>query len=348
MSHKGDQDRLDALISQAVDLGQIKFDRQKWLAKLAARQQKPGPIGTRVDDTKLNTLGTIWRKIMESRITKYSAAAVVALAAGVVLLNPLGTASNGVALAAVREKVAQVDTMVLRGEKVFTCVAEPNLVFRFDIVMYFSRQYGTMEEGRMNGALVYRVTMNRPEKQLLFLLPVWKKCVKRPWTEEQAKILEKLTPTGVMDLLLEAPYRELGPAQIDGRAAEGFEIQDVQSMKNILPKYLIDIQQGTMTVWVGTQELLPIRLEGDLLIGKSAMTLFTDVRHHVVANLESYNVKLDEELFRTEIPEGYTEFKLADIVPGKLALASLGLLPVGALAWRRRRARNNKVVPKTL
>jgi hypothetical protein len=342
MNDQNDEDRLEEMIHQAVDLGKVEFDRKKWLDRLAAQPQRRGLAGTAVDHTKPNTLGTIWRKIMESKITKYSAAAAV------VLLNPFGTSPNGVALAAVREKVAQVDTMVLRGEKTFTCVAEPNLVFRFDSVMYISKQYGTMEEGRMNGALVYRVIANRPEKQFLFLLPVWKKCLKRPWTEGQSKILEKLTPTGVMDLVPEAPYRKLGPAQIDGRAAEGFEIPDIQSLKNILPKYLIDIQQGTATFWVGTQELLPIRLEGDLLIGKSGLTLFTDLRHHVVANLESYNVKLDEELFSTEIPEGYTEFKLTDIVPGKLALASLGILPVGALAWRRRRARNNRVIPKAL
>jgi hypothetical protein len=347
MNDREDEHWLDGIIHQAVDLGKVKFDRQTWLDRLAAQPQKPSLTGVQVEHTKPNKPGTIWRKIMESKVTRYSAAAVVALAAALVLWNPLGTSPNGVALATVREKVAQVDTMVLRGEKTFTCVAEPNLVLRFDVVMYFSRQYGTMEEGRMNGALVYRVIMNRSEKQFLFLLPVWKKCLRRPWTEEQSKILEKLTPTGVMDLLLEAPYRKLGPAQIEGRAAEGFEIQDIQSLKAILPKYLIDMQQGTVTFWVGTQELLPIRLEGDLLIGKSAMTLFTDLRHHVVANLESYNVKLDEELFRTEIPEGYTEFKLTDVIPGKLALAGLGILPVGALAWRRRRVKNHKRISKT-
>ncbi len=101
---------------------------------------------------------------MASKVTKYSAAAVVALAAALVLLNPFGTGKNGgVALAAVQEKVAQVNTMVLRGEKVFSPVAEPNLVFRFDVVKYFSRQYGHVEEGRTNGALVYRIVFNLPE-----------------------------------------------------------------------------------------------------------------------------------------------------------------------------------------
>jgi hypothetical protein len=65
---------------------------------------------------------------------------------------------------------------------------------------------------------------------------------------------------------------------------------------------------------VGTKELLPIRIEGDILIGKSMLTLFTDMRLHEIANLESYNVELDDGLFGLEIPEGYTEFKLSDIL----------------------------------
>jgi hypothetical protein len=326
MSHKKDHHRLDTLISQAVDLGAIKFDRRKWLDRLGARPRTPGLPGPRVDYTKPNTLGVIWRKIMESRVTKYSAAAVVALAA-LVLLNPLGTSPQGVALAAVQEKVAQVNTMVLRGEKVFSCVAEPNLVLRLDVVKYLSRPYGHVEEGRRNSALVYRFILNRPEKQFLLLLPTWKKCLKRPCTEEQIKIMEKLTPTGVMDLLLETQSRKLGPAQIDGTPVEGFEIQDIKSVQNIVPKYLFDLQQGTGTVWIGTRELLPIRIEGDLLIGKSMMTLGTDLRLHEVASLESYNVDLDESLFGTEIPEGYTELQLSDLVPAMSTLINLGVLP---------------------
>jgi hypothetical protein len=291
------------------------------------------------NDNQRATRIPVWRKIMESKVTRYSAAAVVALAAALVLMNPFGTSKHGgVALAAVQERVAQIDTMVLRGEKVVSCVAEPNLVFRFDVVQYFSRQYGTMEEGRMNGALAYRVVANLREKQFMVLLPLWKKCLRRPCTEEQIKILEKLSPTGMMDVLLQTEYRELGPTQINGIAAEGFEF-DVKPLQDIVPKYLIDIQEGTGTFWVGTDELLLIRVEGDLLIGKSPMTLFTDLRLHEIENLESYDVELDESLFSTAIPEGYTEFKLTDFIPRKLALAGLGIVPVGCVAWRKTRRR---------
>ncbi len=75
------------------------------------------------------------------------------------------------------------------------------------------------------------------------------------------------------------------------------------------------------------------------------MTLFTDLRLHEVANLESYDVELDESLFSTAIPEGYTELKLPDIIAGKLALAGLGILPVGGIAWTWRRRRKIRRAP---
>jgi hypothetical protein len=323
-----DNSWLDPLLAQQVGHEPAEFDFTRWSQEHPeeARLLEHGSADT--GRSRRTSTYLIWRCIMESKVTRYSAAAVVALAGALVLLSPFGTTKNGgVALAAVREKVAQVNTMVLRGEKVFSPVADPNIVFRFDVVKYFSRQYGHVEEGRMSGALAYRIVFNLPEKQCLILFPMWKKCLKRPCTEEQIKLLEKLTAVGVTDLLLETYCRKLGPAQIDGVAAEGFEMPDVKPIQNILPKYLFDIQQGSGTVWVSTRDLLPIRIEGDLLIGKSLATLFTDLHLHEVATLESHDVELEEGLFNTDIPEGYTEFQLSDVLPVKLSLAGLGVLP---------------------
>jgi hypothetical protein len=325
MTRDNDNPWLDPLLSRRIHHEPAEFNFSQWLqahpeeARLLER--KFGDAGRNNEREK--DPHPIWRCIMASKMTRYSAAAVIVLAATFVVLNPLGTSPCGVALAAVQEKVAQVNTMVLRGEKVFSTVAEPNLVLRFDVVKYFSRQYGHVEEGRMHGAVVYRMTLNLPEKQFLVLLPPWKKYVKRPCTEEQMQIMERLTPTRVMDLLVETESRRLGPAQIDGIAAEGFEFQDIKQVQNIVPKYLFDIQAGAGTVWVGTQELLPIRIEGDLLIGKSMMTLFTDMRLHEVAVLESYDVELQDSTFRLEIPEGYTEFQLTDVLATGLNLVNL-------------------------
>ncbi len=292
---------------------------------------------------------TIWRTIMEKKIAKYSVAAVVALAAALVLWNPLGTSSGGVALAQVQAKIAQVDTMILRGETTFTSVTDPNTTVKYNNVKYLSRQEGFVEDGFIKGARIYRVVLNRREKQGVLLLDPWKKCVRFPCTEEQINVVERLTPSGVVDLLLESnDYKRLGTANIDGIRAEGFEVQNLKPLGNIVPRFLMDLREGTATIWVGTEELLPIRMEGDMLLGKTITTLFMDVRCHEIAVLDKYNVELDPGLFHTATPEGYTEFNLKDFFPGAFGLASLGIAPVGTVAWRRFKARGNKVVNQTL
>jgi outer membrane lipoprotein-sorting protein len=292
---------------------------------------------------------TIWRMIMEKRIAKYSVAAVVALAAALVLWNPLGTSSSGVALAQVQAKIAQVDTMILRGETTFTSVTDPNTTVKYENVKYLSRPEGFVEDGFIKGTRIYRVVLNRREKQGVLLLDPWRKCVRFPCTEEQIKVVEKLTPSGVVDLLLESnDYRRLGTTTIDGTKAEGFEVHNLKPLGNIVPRCLMDLQEGTATIWVGTEELLPIRMEGDMLLGKTIATLFMDVRCHEIAVLDQYNVALDPGLFRTGTPEGYTEFNLKDFLPGTLGLAGLSVAPVGAVAWRRFKARSNKIIDLSL
>ncbi len=315
MTHKRDEDRLEALISQAVDLGQVAFDRQKWLDRLATQPQKLRPTGARVDSTKTDNPETIWRRIMESRLTKYSAAAVITLAAALVLWNPLGTTSTGVALAQVQARIAEVETMILRGQTTFTSVTDPNVVVKYDNVKYLSRQEGYVEDSFVKDKFICRVILSQREKQGLLLLVPWKRCVRFSCPEEQLKAVERLTPSGIVDVLLESnAYQRLGTTEIDGVEAEGFELQNLKPLDNLVPKALMDLQQGTATVWVGTKELLPLRMEADILLGKTVATLFMEVRCHKVAALDKYNVELDPGLFNTGIPEGYTEFKLTDVL----------------------------------
>jgi len=91
---------------------------------------------------------TIWRFIMESKITRYSAAAVIVLAITLVLLSPFGTPGNGgVVLANVQQNVNSIETMIIRGTKTFTRSGESESVlefggmkWEFDLVKYFSQQ----------------------------------------------------------------------------------------------------------------------------------------------------------------------------------------------------------------
>ncbi len=350
MKHDKNNQWLDSLLSRLVHREPAKFDFEQWAQKYPdeARLLRDGfrDSGRNVE-TKLQN---VWRFIMESKVTKYSAAAVIVLAVTLILLSPFGTPGNGgVVLADVQQKVAEIETMVLRGQKVFSRPGEPGGVFefdgikcQFDLVKYFSKQYGHTEEGYVKGNLIYRITFNLPEKQTLIVLPPWKKYLAFSSTDGLLRIVENLTPKGVFNLLLESNYKELGRDNIDGVEVQGYEFQDADPVKGLLPKAVFDVQQCKGKVWIGIKEQLPVRIEGDLVIGKSLMTVFNDLNLHEVNVLDKYNVPLDEALFDTKIPEGYTEFTLSNIlhlipVEAKAGLAGLGIVPAGLIFWKKRR-----------
>jgi hypothetical protein len=302
----------------------------------------------------------MWRIIMESKITRYSAAAVIVLAMTFVLFGPFWTTGNvGVVLADVQKKVAGIETMILRGTKTFTYPGEPDRIFefdgikcKFDIVRYQSTQYGMVEEGCAEGKPIYRITFNIPEEQTLILFPKYKKYLKFASTDALAKIMEIFaTPNGILSLFLAGDYKKLGRDNIDGIEVEAFEFQDTEPLepfKELLPKFVFDIQNFEGKVWIGIKEQLPVRIEGNLSIGKSFTTIFNELNLHEVNVLDNYNIELDEDIFNTNPPEDYTELTLSDIlqvipVEAKAGLAGLAIAPAGFFFWRRRRRKRAAV-----
>jgi hypothetical protein len=283
---------------------------------------------------------------MKSNVTKYSAAAAVAIA--LVLLNPFGWLKHsGVLLAGVQKKIAQTDTMVFRGQKIFWCVNEPNLTLKFDTVKYFSKAYGHTEEGYLCGKLAYRFTVNLPEKQTLVVFPTLQKYLMCPSTKGQINLVEKLTqltPAGMIDVFLQADYKELGVSDINGVEVEGFEFHDLKAVENILPKSVLEMVQLRLDkgiLWVAVKELLPVKIEGDMILGPTIFTLFTECRLHEFLVLENYDIELGPEIFSTDIPEGFTEIRITDFIPFKLGLAGIGLtfIPIGLIVRKKMRMR---------
>lgn len=287
---------------------------------------------------------------MESKVTRYSAAAVIVLAMALVLLSPFGSPGNGgVVLADVQQKVAGIETMIIRGTKTFTHPGEDGEVFEFngmkcefDLVKYSSIKHGFVEEGYVGDKLIYRITFNRSKRQTLLVIPPSKKYGTITSTDKQMQLLENLTPKSLINLFMRGDHQKLGRETINGVEAEVFAFQDTEPFKGLGPKAIFDIQGLKGKIWIGIEEQLPVRVEGDLAIGKSFMTLFNDLNLHEVNTFGDYNIELDEDIFDTNPPEGYTEITLSDIllfipVEAKAGLAGLGIIPAGLIFWKRRR-----------
>jgi len=358
MKHDKNDKWLDPLLSEHVHREPEKFDFQKW-----AREH---PNETRLlrsgyADSSRNaktSVQNLWRFIMESKVTKYSAAAVIVLAMTLVLLSPFSMPGNGgVVLANVQQNVAGIETMIIRGTKTVTRPGELDNIVKFDgmkcefdLVKYFSQQYGLVEEGYIGDKLFYRFTFNRPKRQTLLLLPTYKKYGTFTSTDKQMQLLENGTPKGIIKLLMMGGYRKLGRDNINGAEVEVFEFQDTESFKGILPKTIMDIKNVHGKVWIGIEAQMPILIEGDIDIGKSFMSLFQELNLHEVNTFHDYNIELDESIFDINPPEGYTELTLSDLLPfipveAKAGIAGLGIAPIGFVFWRRRRRKRAAANP---
>jgi len=301
---------------------------------------------------------TFWRTIMESKVTRYSAAAVIVLATTFVLFGPIWAPGNGsVVLADVRQNVADVETMIIRGTKTFKHPGEDGDIFefdgfkgRFDLVKYLSKKQGFVEEGYDNDTLIYRMTFNRPKRQTLIVMPPWKKYVTFPSTEKQEQLLENLTPEGIVNVLIGGDHKKLGKDTLNGVEAEVFEFQNREPFKELLPKTVFNVQDYTGKIWIGIDEQMPLRIEGDLIMGKGLMTMFHELNLHEVNILGEYNVELKEDLFDTNPPEGYTELTLVDILSlipteAKVGFMGLGIIPGGLIVWKRRKRKRATMNP---
>lgn len=352
MTDKRNEKWLDEKLARATDFGKVRFDPAAWKKKYILSESRESSSSC----TKFTAHKNLWRTIMESRITRYSAAAVVVLAMTLVLLSPFGTPGNGsVVLADVQKKVAGIETMIIRGTKTFTHPGEPDRVFefdgikcRFDLVKYHSTQYGLIEEGYAEGQLIYRITFNIPEEQTLILFPKYKKYLKFASMDALAKAMENFTtPNGVLNLLLAGDCKKLGRDKIDGVEVEAFEFQDTEPFepfKELLPKAVFNIQNFKGKIWIAIKEQMPVRVEGDLAVSKCFMSMFNDLNLHEVNTFGDYNIELDEHIFDTNPPEGYTQLTLSDILQfmpteAKAGAAALGIVPAGLVFWKRRKQR---------
>jgi len=360
MKHDKNNKWLDPLLSQHVRRMLAKFDFQKWAREHPNEERL---LRSGYADSSRNaetTVQNLWRFIMESKVTRYSAAAVIVLAMTLVLFGPFWAPGNGnIVLAEVQQNVAGIETMIIRGTKTFTHPGEPDSVFefdgikcKFDLVKYHSTQYGLVEEGYAEGKLIYRITFNIPEEQTLILFPKYKKYLKFASMDALAKVMENFTtPNGILNLLLAGDYKKLGRDKIDGIEVEAFEFQDTEPFepfKGLLPKVIFDVQNVKGKVWIGIKEQLPVWVEGDLVIGKSFMTMFNDLNLHEVNTFGEYNIELDEAIFDTNPPEDYTELTLSDILPFipvkvKAGLGGLCIIPAGFVFWKKRRKKKTTV-----
>ena len=290
---------------------------------------------------------SVWRAIMESKVTRYSVAATIVVAAFVVLTNPFGFfgSSHGVVLGEVAEKVGQMQTMTHQEKRFFYEQGKDEPFLEADVRKYVSTERGVVEEQYdRQGNLMYRAYMLRQERRCLLVLPPWKAYLDLPLDEAVIPFIDSVTPKGLIDYFTSHGCTTLGPGRFDDHDVEGFEIGDL-SISPIPPQYrfLIPFESMKFRLWVDVHTSLPAGVEMEVTTDRSPLTWFKRLRVTTRAYDIRWNAPIPEGTFDPNIPADYAPLDLASLAPKAAAWLGVGGLPLGLLACRRWRRRSRRI-----
>jgi len=282
---------------------------------------------------------------MESKITRYSAAAVVALAAALVLLSPFGTSdSGGIVWADVVRNMDKVQMFVHKEHRFYYELGEEEPFLKADAIKHICPKYGIVEEQyTTEGDLMHRVYILGEPREVICVLPETKKYFKAPVSDSMAQLINRLTPRGLVEYFMAIEHKELGRSRIDGHEVEGFETTDL----TIWPfhdtlHFFFPVKQITWRFWIDVESSLPVRVEYEFITDRGLFTRMKKLKIVCKAYDFEYHQEVREEVFDPNIPDDYTEFTLTDLIPVKAGLGGLCIIPAGFVFWKRRRRKRAK------
>jgi hypothetical protein len=243
----------------------------------------------------------IWRIIMNNRMTKFAAAAVIIIAV-LFGMNIVGNGGN-VAWGQVLEKIEQFGTYVYRHRMSITDISNlpedqqeccpPEVTVQQDSKVYISSEYGMRVEKDLGGELTVIEYISPADNGLVQVLVERKQYARGRLTEEQVReILQKQDPKEIVKEFMSFEYTELGSDTIEGNEVEGIEIDD--------PKFgAPTFESAVGRLWVSVETNLPVRIEieGFSSGGK--------IRTRLEASEFEWDPELEPEIFLPDVPDDY-------------------------------------------
>jgi hypothetical protein len=299
---------------------------------------------------------TIWRIIMESRVTKYSAVAVITLAAAVVLLSPLGTSKNGsIVLAEVIDKVRKMPTIVHREEYLFWQIDEDETFLepdpdKLDVIKYVSQEQGIVFDVFNEAGPLAQVYFLKETEQFIIVGPTVRKYMKIPMVGDILDRIEgAVSPGGLVEYFTSGHYTQLGRTTFDNFDVEGLETTDPNVLYP-LPEPLrsfFPVNHIAGRIWIDVRTSLPVGVEAEFNTDRGLFTGFNKLHGEWRAYDFQWNAEIPEGTFDPNIPDDYTEFKVTDFIPleAKAGLMGIGIIPAGLIIWKRSRRKRDATYP---
>jgi len=345
MNPKNDEDWLDETIARAADIGKVELDRAKLLDRLEAERRESREACPRVHRAAFRR--KIWRTVMDSKITRYSAAATILVAASVILMDPFGLSGgrNGVVLAEAAQKTSEAQTVIHRERRLAYRPGEDEPFRQVEVKKYVSSDFGIVEEQYdPNGMLMHRGYFLQDQQKIIIVFPSARKYVEMParggFYDELAKMM---APGGLVNYFVSREYTKLGRSRFGDFEVEGFETSDIDLFP--IPdqlRFIFPVDDLSGRLWIDVETSMPVGIEMELTVGRGLMTGFRKLRGVFTAYDFHWNAEIPEGIFEPNIPEDYTPMNLESITKENNAWIGFRVLPLAGIFILRRRQRRSQ------
>ncbi len=212
----------------------------------------------------------IWRLIMKSKVAKLTAAAVIAMAVILGMLEFLGTSS--IAWADVVEPLLNAQTAV------------------FDMIIGADGEE-TVIHDEVKGSRIRRTVSNITGSDMIIDLEQQKMLI-LDHGENTAITIELAGLDGIKNYLRNLQNLIVRLQEIPGFSVENQGLQEIDGIEYIA--FVAHGDNQTITIWADPQTALPIRIEQKT------------PNMQIVCDNMQFDVELDEARFSMEVPDGYT------------------------------------------
>jgi hypothetical protein len=255
---------------------------------------------TLLNDERLRARQSLWTAVMESRWSRWAAAAavIVAVALG---LNVIGDRHlGGIAWSQVLRNVRQSRSCI--HQALFTIGQEGRPDATYEFVMVRSSEYGLRRDAYREGRLVSRLYIPRDAKNCVEILPVQKKYAKVVLTEPQLAEIRERDPSRLVEFLMSFQYRGLPPKEVDGKVRAGIEVNDPRFGKNLF-------EEGKGRLWADAATDLPVLMEFEGTSSGGA------IRTRITMDRFQWDPVVTEADFEPNIPADYTLMAEVNLSP---------------------------------
>ncbi len=294
----------------------------------------------------------LWRKIMESPYTRTAAVLAISLATFSVLFpTPNGIVPESVAWADVEKAMEQVHTIRVTGTRNFFFSQDETPTYRLRLEKLFSFSRGYVDRTFTDdGQLMIEFAYDLPTGTVTILFPTQKKYyrTKAPQTFHESTRQVTFQQFGEW-LFVSGDYRKIGPNDVQGIQAIGFEVSDLLGRvkaKLGFDSKLMDLffscGDFSARMWVNPETRRPIQLEAKGKINPCLVTGYREMTLREIDDRWEYDVELDDTQFLPTIPEDYEALAVPVALKVQAGLYTAGAGAVGPVCLAVRRSRRRK------